>query len=509
MNTSRSGQSSVFIGVCEGAMVQVVIVGAGLAGLAAANTLSSATPGFQVTILEAGEEVGGRARTRRMGEHVVDLGATFMTYNSRDGDPVVEYALSKGLVKGMAKVRNYDDIVHTDKPRFHLLSNGEQLPSRQVEIYRQIYYCALDSMYDGIQCTSEDENSAFNVMIKRYFYSLLKSENILNELRSNTWTAQNILENLLAAEGLNNGSKISRNVDFLSIGDYIDEDHLCMLKDGYQSVALSLASNLPPTCSLLLNKQVQSIHWTPAMPKSGAQVTVYCQDGSSFLADHVIVTVSLGVLKSKCPQEFHYTQHPQDSFFIPSLPHEKQMAIHKLGYGAVSKIIMEFPEALSEEHGNLTLYWLKEDIGYPQTHPWATGQFVLDRKENTTVYYAWFVGEDAQIVDTISDEEVVEGICLVLKKFLQRSIAKPTKIARETWSTNPNFLGSYSFNTVGNRQDQRKALSQPVDGSTPLQLLFAGEATHPTQYATVNGAFDSGIREANRLLRFNFPHQFN
>ena len=491
-------------------MVQVVIVGAGLAGLAAANTLSSAAPGFQVTILEASEEVGGRARTTRLGEYAVDLGATYMYYNSRSGDPIVEYALSKGLVKGMVKVKNYDDIVQTDKPRFHLLSNGEQLPRRQVEFYRQMFYDALQLMDDSsraIQCTSEDESTSFNAMVKKHFYSLLKSENSLDELRSNTWTAQNILENVLAAEGLNSGSKMNQDVDIPSFGDYIEEDHQCMLKDGYQSVALSLASNLPPTCSLLLNKQVQSIHWTPTMPKSGAQVTVYCQDGSSFLADHVIVTVSLGVLKSKCPQQSHCTLYPQESLFIPSLPQEKKMAIHKLGYGAVSKVVMQFPEAISEEHGNLAFYWLKEDIGYPQTHPWATGQFVLERKGDTTIYRAWFVGEDAQIVDTISDEEVVEGIYLVLKKFLQRSIAKPTKISRETWSTNPNFLGSYSFNTIGNRQDQRKALSEPIDGSTPLQLLFAGEATHPTQYSTANGAFDSGIREANRLLKFNFPQK--
>lgn len=48
-------------------------------------------------------------------------------------------------------------------------------------------------------------------------------------------------------------------------------------------------------------------------------------------ADHVIVTVSLGVLKR---------QHA--SFFRPGLPAEKVAAIHRLGIGTTDKIFLEF-----------------------------------------------------------------------------------------------------------------------------------------------------------------------
>ena len=68
-------------------MVRVVIVGAGLAGLAAASALCSADTMFQVTILEASEQVGGRARSTRLGAHVVDLGATSVYYNRQSGRP--------------------------------------------------------------------------------------------------------------------------------------------------------------------------------------------------------------------------------------------------------------------------------------------------------------------------------------------------------------------------------------------------------------------------------------
>ena len=52
----------------------------------------------------------------------------------------------------------------------------------------------------------------------------------------------------------------------------------------------------------------------------------------------------------------------------------------------------------------------------------------------------------------------------------------------------------------GSSRLDREVLAQPVNGSTPLQLLFAGEATHPSIFSTTVGAYESGIREADRLL---------
>jgi spermine oxidase len=40
-----------------------------------------------------------------------------------------------------------------------------------------------------------------------------------------------------------------------------------------------------------------------------------------------------------------------------------------------------------------------------------------------------------------------------------------------------------------------------ADGTPPLRVLFAGEATHRTHYSTTHAAYLSGVREANRLLR--------
>ena len=56
--------------------LDVVVVGAGLAGLTAASRLEEAS--LRVAVLEARDEVGGRTRSRRLAGQVVDLGGEFV-----------------------------------------------------------------------------------------------------------------------------------------------------------------------------------------------------------------------------------------------------------------------------------------------------------------------------------------------------------------------------------------------------------------------------------------------
>ena len=63
------------------------------------------------------------------------------------------------------------------------------------------------------------------------------------------------------------------------------------------------------------------------------------------------------------------------------------------------------------------------------------------------------------------------------------------------WVNDPHMGGSYSYVPLGASQDDMDELARPVDH----RLLFAGEATHATNYQTVDGAITTGIREAVRL----------
>jgi spermine oxidase len=98
-----------------------------------------------------------------------------------------------------------------------------------------------------------------------------------------------------------------------------------------------------------LGKEVKNIDW------SGETIAIACVDGSSYLADHVIFTASLGVLKDR-----HAT------LFTPNLPENKVKAIESIGFGALGKIFIEFEEtfwpATDAEWLGYAFLWSEEDI---------------------------------------------------------------------------------------------------------------------------------------------------
>lgn len=74
----------------------VVIVGAGIAGLMAAQTLTR--HGIRVIVVEKGHQVGGRLATRRLGPGVADCGAQFFTVRSADFRYWVDRWIDEGIV---------------------------------------------------------------------------------------------------------------------------------------------------------------------------------------------------------------------------------------------------------------------------------------------------------------------------------------------------------------------------------------------------------------------------
>jgi spermine oxidase len=81
-------------------------------------------------------------------------------------------------------------------------------------------------------------------------------------------------------------------------------------------------------------------------------VKVKCSDESEYQADHVIVSIPLGVLK-----------HNYKTLFTPNLPISKKNAIEGISFGTVGKIYLEFEKNWwPEKWSGLSLLWTKEDV---------------------------------------------------------------------------------------------------------------------------------------------------
>ena len=102
---------------------------------------------------------------------------------------------------------------------------------------------------------------------------------------------------------------------------------------GFQCVLDILVDKLPPE-SILLNHAVKCIH-SDGPYDDDYRVFVECENGQKYYANHVIITVSLGVLKAMC-----------DRMFEPQLPQDKLDAVDHLGFGTVDKLILYFDKPI-------------------------------------------------------------------------------------------------------------------------------------------------------------------
>ena len=463
-------------------LTEVVIIGAGFAGLGAAALLC-ALPKYHVTVLEGASRVGGRSLTAEHEDYKVELGSTFI-HGSR-GNALYDKASELRII----------NVPGAPKGIVHLLSNGERLPDEVVERYTSLFNDVLE---ETIACarTNKWSESPPDICCPISSYLTAKFNRVTEKDPSDV--KQPILEYCLLDEGFSNGTKLSEGVSLVTCGDYGipkgDDDSNIVVSKGYSQITDSIAAGLPSDC-IHLNSQVDAIAWNRGETASGhLPVEVTCTDGRRYEAHHVIITISLGVLKERALRE--------GRLFKPQLPEKKLTAIDKIGMGVVDKIAIKFDKPLvNVEHQALFLYWLAKDKEDPSlAQPWARCQSTFDRIADSSIYTAWFCSQDAHTMEQLTDAEIVNGIVSTLELFLKRPLRNATLVGRSSWGRDKLFLGSYSYNPHGASKEDRLVLSEPVDGTTPMQLLFAGEATHPSLFSTTHGAFESGQREARRLL---------
>ncbi|XP_049990290.1 spermine oxidase isoform X3 [Alexandromys fortis] len=491
---------------------RVVVIGAGLAGLAAARALLE--QGFtNVTVLEASRHIGGRVQSVRLGHATFELGATWI--HGSHGNPIYHLAEANGLLEET--------------------TDGERSVGR-ISLYSK----------NGVACYLTNRGRRIPKDVVEEFSDLY------NEVESCESSSHSIDEVSLSAFG-----------EWTEIPG---AHHI--IPSGFMRVVELLAEGIPPHV-IQLGKPVRCIHWDQASARprgpeiqpcgegdhnhdtgEGGQsgespqqgrwdedeqwpVVVECEDCEVIPADHVIVTVSLGVLKRQ------YT-----SFFRPCLPTEKVAAIHRLGIGTTDKIFLEFEEPFwGPECNSLQFVWEDEAESCTLTYPpelWyrkICGFDVLYPPERYGhVLSGWICGEEALVMEKCDDEAVAEICTEMLRQFTGNpNIPKPRRILRSSWGSNPYFRGSYSYTQVGSSGADVEKLAKPLPytessktahGSStkqqpghlfsskcpeqsldpsrgsmkPMQVLFSGEATHRKYYSTTHGALLSGQREAARLI---------
>ncbi|MFN8297593.1 MAG: NAD(P)/FAD-dependent oxidoreductase [Chitinophagales bacterium] len=266
------------------------------------------------------------------------------------------------------------------------------------------------------------------------------------------------------------------------------EDAQFRIEGGYGALVNALAADCRKLgVRILTDHAVKKLKWKKGL------VEVSMAGTQKFAAAKCIITVPIGVLQLPA-------HHPDAILFSPALP-EKTKAANNIGYGPVIKVLLEFKSAFWKQHKvhagwgrNLKkLGFLFSDTGLPT---WWT-----QHPSSLPLLTGWIGGPSAAKLQHLSNEELLVEALTTLSVIFNRPIAalRANLAACEiaNWGNDPFAHGAYSY-TIAKQQQARRQLAAPVSGT----LYFAGEACCTgTEAGTVEGAIISANRVVKLLLK--------
>ncbi|KAJ9125421.1 hypothetical protein QFC22_000382 [Naganishia vaughanmartiniae] len=506
----------------RGVDADVIVIGAGISGLAAAKELVQR--GNKVIVLEARDRIGGRIDSRAIGPqgasegHArVDMGASFI--HGKYDNPIYDLAQDLNIKvhytspEGEMRILDADGQMNEDSANrigFNVsytffdasrsyAQNNDPSPGESLASY----VFAKDSpLFQGLD--QHDIESAADPDQDQQPPNLRWKAKTLGRSFSG-WTGADLEDVALRWWGFER--------------DTIGPDGM-VIGGSYHKVVDHLAGLVTDPSAhkgeIRLGEKVERIHWDSEgklvevmVAAPGVDLSAYSTT-RTYTASKVICTLPLGVLQ-RCPPAFE-----------PSLPPRKQRAIRALGYGLLSKIAVRYDKAWWKDSDKATSYFiLPREGNITETMPPCSPELQRKLKPqglmvqnfitiDGSAQLVMFLGADyGQAMEQADPDECTQWAHALFKRYLSPNatstdIPPPIDAIASSWSTDPYSFNSYTY--IPSKPDSKDGLPvTPLDVAefaVPIwagALGFAGEHTHPDRYASVHGAFESGIREGKRM----------
>ena len=432
----------------------VIIIGAGAAGLYAADILNS--KGVKVIVLEASNQLGGRVRSLRNQKEItvqtaadfpVELGAEIgYGTNSAFGDIIKNYSLTKIELN----TQSVEQFILDEQAKTAADWSGDA------------DFNAVQSFISGLSSYSGGD-----VSMKQAAGVSARGEALLNSLAGNYYGSSS---DLVGAKGV---------AEALTLREH-DSQAYIIKTNPLQDILVSRFSQI--VTKVQLNVVVKSINY------SGDTIIVTDKDGNQFEGGKVIVTTSLGVLKSGSVT------------FSPGLPAAKTTSMNKLGMDHSIRVVIDFKKN----------FW-----GNNSGFIWGgtQGPSYLNIGVNRSEFYRTLSitvnGPKAQelsaqgdgMIDTILAEldAIYNGqASLFIRKVINGDGTEGPRVwFLADWGKDEFFKGGFSYPKPGASNEDRINLSAPLNN----KVFFAGEATDVKGDAgTINGALNSAERAVEELV---------
>jgi monoamine oxidase len=416
---------------------EVLIIGAGVAGLTAARDLTAA--GARVLVLEARDRLGGRVMTHHTPDGPVELGAEFV-------HGAVEETLSVAREAALP-------LRETDR-------GAPRVKGASRETAADIF-SAMDAVLAHASADGPDESFQHLVgradvaaSIKAQCLALVEGYHAADPARISVLS---LLKNTAADE------RPGANRQFRFVG-------------GYDGLVAAIFQRIDPgLCEVRLSTVVTAVTW------GRRRVVVRTSAREELAAPQLLVTVPLGVLKAGAIA------------FSPRLA-DKEDAVGRLEMGDAQRVSLclasdawvapdRFPPGgfLMTGEPPFPVWW----VSRPPPFPVVTG---------------WSGGRNARALGQLGGAARVDAAAFALAAALGADAGRLRQDLRggfsHDWLADPFSRGAYSYAGMGG-SEAGDELAAPIDGT----LFFAGEATESDgQNGTVHGAIASGRRAAKQAL---------
>jgi monoamine oxidase len=424
----------------------VIVVGAGIAGLAVARRLKS--QGASVLILEARNRIGGRVWTDTSMPGVsLDLGASWI--QGTNGNPITSLARSFSL---RTSPTDFENIALYD-PAGRRLNSAEV--ARIETNYRTVMQ-RVEKLRDSMRGEGREDIS-LQAGVDRVLAGRSLTDKEHAELN---FAIHAEIEDEYAADATE-----------LSLFNWDQDEEFGGRSELFPAGFGQIANGLARGLDIRLATPVARIEY------SGRGVVIKTRE-DTFTADRVIVTLPLGVLKRGLIT------------FSPGLPEQKLTAIRRLGMGTLNKVYLRFPK----------VFWPKDNdvLGVVSQTRGQWGEWInYFRYAGQPILVGFNSGKYARDLETLANHDITEAAMNALRGIYGRSIPDPSDVVITRWASDPFTLGAYSSIPPRSSGKDYDTLAAPVGD----RVFFAGEATSRTYPATVHGAFLSGEREARRISK--------